>query len=115
MRRFVVRTMKLKPTKKNIVGGNALRSSCKIRAPTRRSESKLALQSRRTRLPLVPLQAEVVAVVEESPHVERVKLLFLLVLELELGTDVRQVEIEPVALRRQVDPVEIAETLRMEQ
>ena len=31
----MVNTMKLKPTKKKMVGGNALRSSCSIRAPTR--------------------------------------------------------------------------------
>jgi hypothetical protein len=31
----VVSTMKLKPTKKKMVGGNARRSSCSIRAPTR--------------------------------------------------------------------------------
>src|SRR5262249_55618794 len=41
-RRFVVRTMKLKPTKKKIVGGNALRSSCSIRTAARRGSEDTA-------------------------------------------------------------------------
>src|SRR5262249_32308375 len=78
------------------------------------SEAQRRLQPGRGLLPRVALAAEVVAVVEEGSHEAGVEIL-LLVLEPEVGTDVGEVEVEPVALRRRVDPVEIADALRVEE
>jgi len=78
------------------------------------SKSQLRLQPGRRPLPRVALTPEAVAVVEECPHVDSVEIL-LLVLVLEIVIDVSQVEIEPVALGRRVDPIEIAEALRVDE
>src|SRR5262249_55560277 len=70
------------------------------------SEFQRGIQARRGLLPGVALASEVVAVVEQGPHKEGVEILRL-VLVLEVGTDVGQVEIVPIFLRRRVDPIEI--------
>src|SRR5215813_2712391 len=78
-----------------------------------RSEAESRLQPWRDLRPRSLLTDEVVSVVEEGPHVGGIEL--FLVLELEVATDVGQVEIEAVALRGQVDPVEITEALRVDE
>src|SRR5262252_3691996 len=77
------------------------------------SEFQRGIQARRGLLPRVALASEVVAVVEQGSHKEGVEILRL-VLVLEVRTDVGQVEIVPIFLRRRIDPIEIADALRVE-
>src|SRR5215831_6163597 len=77
-------------------------------------EPQLSLESGRRLLPGVTLAAEAVAVIEEGLHVGSVEI-FLLVPEREVPIDVGEVEVEPVALGRHVDPIEIAEALRVDE
>src|SRR5215470_6697815 len=78
------------------------------------SEAERSLQPGRSLPPRVFLAGEVVGVVEQGPHIEGVEFL-LLVLVHEVGPDVGQVEIQPIARGRHVDPIEVAEPLRMDQ
>src|SRR5262249_50401404 len=79
-----------------------------------RLKSELGLQPGRHLLPRVPVAAEAMAVVKKGLHVEGVEIL-LLVLEGEFVSDVGKVEVEPVALGRRVDPVEITDALRVDE
>ncbi len=78
------------------------------------SEAQRGLQPGRALLPREAPAGEVVTVIEEGLHVESVELPFL-VLVCEVGPDVGQIEIEPIALGRHVDPIEIAEALRVDE
>src|SRR5262245_55436772 len=78
------------------------------------SESERRVQPGWDLLPRVAMAGETIAVVEEGPHVEGVEV-FPLVLEREVGADVGQVEFEPIALGRHVDPIEVAEALRVDE
>src|SRR4030095_8537902 len=79
-----------------------------------RSDAQRGGQPRGALLPPGARAGEVVAVVEEFLHVESVELPGL-VLVYEVGPDVRQVEVEPIALGREVDPIEIAEALGVDE
>src|SRR5262249_8806864 len=65
----------------------------------------LYVENRRQLLPYVRIAGFGIAVIEQRPHVARVKLLVFPVAE--IGLDIGQVEVDPVAFRRRVDAEDV--------